>query len=383
MGAHADKQPPNTSGPHVEARLARDFVTALTDADPATRARAGERVRGRRRVLAGTAAGTLRIGSRTPVEGLPAWVTLDVLHGGFATGAPSAGGPLQPYEAEAARRAGAPEGREALFAHALTEEGLTELWALLDGGRYEIAVPEEAALLTVAWLVRAGEAGAALELAAEIRPFAGRLRFTPRPSGAPAPDTGAVHRRTVADARAALARRDQNRAVETQREALGVWGPFADELLRHWLETAGPDHRALDRAPDADRHGRGAALLARYRRLSREHTPCGRHRDPRSNLGILRGALEETTAGRPLDARRVGLLRHAVASMLRKRGLPGSERHTALRGAQAAQAALPSHRDLAHLATDGTAAAGRARRLTGWTTSGHWLNRPPAPPARR
>ncbi|WP_369148215.1 hypothetical protein [Streptomyces sp. R44] len=352
MDTHADKQPPNVSGSYPEGRLARAFVTALTDADPATRARADERVQGWRRVLAGMAAGTLRIGSRTPVEGLPTWVTLEVLHGGFATGVPSAGGPLLPYEAAAARRAGVPEDREALFAHALTEEGLTELWALLDDGRYDIAVPEEAALLTVAWLVRAGEGEAALELVAELRPFADRLRFTPRPSGAPAPDTGAVHRRTVAEAGAALSRRRPNGAVETQREALAVWRPFADELLRHWLETAGPDHRVLAREPAAGWHARGAALLDRYRSLSREHTLCGRHRDPRGNMGILRGALEETTAGRPLDARRTGLLRHAVTSMVRKRGLPGSDEHTALRRAQAAQAALPSHRDLAHLVAD-------------------------------
>ncbi|MFE5596780.1 hypothetical protein [Streptomyces sp. NPDC056549] len=352
MDAHADKQPPKMSGSYAEDHLARAFVTALTDADPATRARAEERVRGWRRVLAGMTDGTLRIGSRTPVEGLPAWVTPEVLRGGFATGAPVAGGPLLPYEAEAARRAGLPEDRAALFAHSLTEEGLTELWALLDTARYEIAVPEEAALLTVAWLVRAGEAEAALELVSELRPFAGRLRFTPRPSGAPAPDTGSVHRRTVADAGAALARRRPNGAVEAQREALAVWTPFADELLRHWLETADPDHRVLGREPDAGWHARGAALLDRYRSLAREHTRCGGHRDPKGNVGILRGALEETAAGRPLDARRTGLLRHAVVSMVRKRGLPGSERHTALRDTQAAQAALPSHQALAHLVAE-------------------------------
>ncbi|MGW4704179.1 hypothetical protein, partial [Streptomyces sp. NPDC004285] len=352
MDAHADKQPPKISGSYAESHLARAFVTALTDADPATRARAEERVRGWRRVLAGMTDGTLRIGSRTPVEGLPAWVTPEVLRGGFATGAPSAGGPLLPYEAEAARRAGLPEDRAALFAHSLTEEGLTELWALLDTARYEIAVPEEAALLTVAWLVRAGEADAALELVDELRPFAGRLRFTPRPSQAPAPDTGNVHRRTVAEAGAALARRRPNGAVEAQREALAVWRPFADDLLRHWLETAGPDHRVFGREPDAGWHARGAALLDRYRDLAREHTLCGGHRDPKGNVGILRGALEETTAGRPLDARRTGLLRHAVTSMVRKRGLPGSERHTVLRDTQAAQAALPSHQALAHLVAE-------------------------------
>ncbi|MER7914546.1 hypothetical protein ABTY23_33305, partial [Streptomyces sp. NPDC096068] len=352
MDTHADEQPQIPSASYAEGRLARAFTTALTHADPATRARAGERVRGWRQVLSGMADGTLRIGSRTPVRGLPAWVTPEVLHGGFATGGARAGGPLLPYEAEAARKVGVPEDREALFAHCLTEEGLAELWALLDGARYEVTVPEEAALLTVAWLVRAGETGAALGLVREISPFAGTLRFAPRPSGAPAPDTGAVHRRTVAQTGAALARRGPNDAVETQREALRVWRPFADELLGHWLETAGPDHRVLDRDPGDGWHARGAALLDRYRVLAREHTRCGGHRDPKGNPGILRGALEETVAGRPLDARRLGLLRHAVASMVRKRGLPGSERHTAVRSAQAAQAALPSHQDLARLVAD-------------------------------
>ncbi|MER5963440.1 hypothetical protein [Streptomyces sp. NPDC002057] len=349
MDTHADQQPPIISGAYAEGRLARAFVTALTHADPATRARAEERAGGWRRVLAGMAAGTLKVGSRTPVRGLPAWVTPEVLHGGFATGTARAGGPLLAYETEAARKAGVPEDREALFAHCLTETGLAELWALLDSACYEVALPEEAALLTVAWLVRAGEAGAALELVREIAPFAATLRFTPRPTGSPAPDTDAVHRRTVAEAGATLAARGPNSAVETQREALRVWRPFEDELLAHWLETAGPGHRVLDREPGSGWHERGTALLDRYRSLAREHTLCGRHRDPGGNPGILRGALEETAAGRPLDARRLGLLRHAVASMVRKRGLPGSERHTAVRSAQAAQAALPSHQDLARL----------------------------------
>ncbi|WP_328940819.1 hypothetical protein OG259_03470 [Streptomyces sp. NBC_00250] len=349
MDTHADKQPPIVSGSYAEGQLARAFVTALTHADPATRARAEERAGGWRRVLAGMAAGTLRVGSRTPARGLPAWVTLEVLHGGFATGAARAGGPLLPYEAEAARRAGVPEDRESLFAHCLTEQGLAELWDLLDSTCYEVTVPEEAALLTVAWLVRAGESEAALELVREIGPFAATLRFTPRPTATAAPDTEAVHRRTVAQAAAKLAARGPNTAVETQREALAVWRPFEDELLSHWLETAGPDHRVLDRDPGPGWHERGAALLDRYRVLAREHTLCGRHRDLAGNSGILRGALEEAVAGRPLTPRRLGFLRHAVASMVRKRGLPGSDRHTAVRVARAAHAALPSHRDVAHL----------------------------------
>ncbi|MFJ5788356.1 hypothetical protein [Streptomyces hydrogenans] len=358
MNTHADQQPPmstpfTASPDHVRGMLARAFTTALTHADPATRQRAEERARGWRDVLAGMASGTLRIGSRTPVAGLPAWVTPEVLHGGFATGAARAGGPLQPYEAEAARRAGVPADRAALFAYHLTEPGLAALWALLDSGRYEVTLPEEAALLTVAWLVRAGETDAAVELVGVLGPFAEKLRFLPRPAERAAPEPGAVHRSTVAQARAALAGRRPHRAVEAQREALRVWRPFADELLAHWLEFTGPTGEAGRGAePDAGWLAHGRTLLDRYERLAAAHPLTGRHRDPRGNEGILRGALAELVAGRRLDGRRAGLVRVAVTGMVRKRGLPGSERHAALRGVQAAQAALPAHHALARLVGD-------------------------------
>jgi hypothetical protein len=355
MNDNAEQQPLTAAPSYATAQLAKAFTTALTHEDAGTRRRAEVRGQRWREVLAGMAAGRLNIGSRTPVAGLPAWVTPEVVRGGFATGTPSAGGPLLPYETEAARSFGVPAERRALFAHCLTERGLAWLWAQLDSGRYEIGVPEEAALLTMAWLVRHGETDAALDLAAELEPFADRLRLLPRPAEGPAPESGTadaetpVHRSTVSDAVDTLVRRQPNAAVETQREALAVWGPFGDELLVHWLETA-RDGRVLELAPDADWLARGAALLDRYRLLAARHTRCSKHRNPRENLGILRGALEETVAGRPLDARRLGLLRHAVRSMVRRRGLPGSAPHTALRRGQAEQAAHPSHHALAQLA---------------------------------
>ncbi|MEU8784405.1 hypothetical protein [Streptomyces sp. NPDC048637] len=348
MNDDAEQQPLTRNPPYARDQLAKAFVTALTHEDPATRHRAEDRARRWRGVLDGLADGSLTVGSRTPVAGLPVWVTPEVVRGGFATGEPSAGGPLQPYEKEAARRAGVAADRRALFVHALTEAGLADLCALLDDGRYEVSVPEEAALLTVAWLMRSGQVAEALDLVEVLAPFADRLRFTPRPSAAPAPDASAVHRRTVADAGRALARRRPHAAVETQREALTVWQPFADELLVHWLETA-EGERVLARTPDVGWYERGAALLHRYRLLAAAHGRCGKHRNPKENLGILRGALEDTAAGRPLDARRLGLLRHAVASMVRRRGMPGSERHLTLRGRQTAQGALPSHHALAQL----------------------------------
>lgn len=354
MNDNAEQQPLTAAPSYAAAQLAKAFTTALTHEDADTRRRAEVRGQRWRAVLAGMAAGRLTVGSRTPVAGLPAWVTPEVVRGGFATGTEGAGGPLQPYETDAARSFGVPAERRALFAHCLTEGGLAWLWARLDSGRYEIGVPEEAALLTMAWLVRRGETDAALDLAAELEPFADRLRFLPRPADGPAPkaDTAdaaaAVHRLTVSDAVDTLVRRRPNAAIETQREALAVWQPFGDELLVHWLRTA-RDGRVLELAPDADWLAGGAALLDRYRLLAAEHTRCTKHRNPKQNLGILRGALEETVAGRPLDARRLGLLRHAVESMVRRRGLPGSAPHTALRHSQAEQAALPSHHAVAQL----------------------------------
>ncbi|OQD53289.1 hypothetical protein BM536_027665 [Streptomyces phaeoluteigriseus] len=350
MNHDADQQHLVEANPgYASGQLAKALTTALTHQDPETRRRAEARSRRWRDVLSGMTGGLLAIGSRTPVAGLPAWVTPEVVRGGFATGKPAAGGPLLPHETEAARRAGVPENRRALFAYWLSEEGLGRLYELLDTERYEVTVPEEAALLTVAWLARAGETDAALGLVEELAPFADRLRFTPRPSDLPAPDPGAVHRRTVGEAVDTLARRTPSRAVETQREALAVWQPFGDELLALWLETADEDGLVLAHTPDTDWRERGAELLRRYADLARRHTYCTKHLQPKQNLAILRSALEETVGGRELDARRSGLLRHAVTSMVRRRGLPGSARLTALRREQAVQAALPSHHALAQL----------------------------------
>ncbi|MEV5873754.1 hypothetical protein AB0L75_05875 [Streptomyces sp. NPDC052101] len=334
---------------YAAGQLAAALRAAATHPDPETRRRGEERGRRWRAVLTGMANGLLTIGSRTPVAGLPAWVTPEVVRGGFATGEPSAGGPLLDFEIAAARRAGVPEQRHALFGHFLSEEGLAHLYGLLDSGRYEVAVPEEAALLTVAWLARAGEADAALDLVEELAPFADRLRFCPRPSDRPAPRPDAVHRSTVADASAALARQRPSTAVESQREALAVWQPFGDELLLHWLELTDAEGHIRVPGPADAWHTRSAELLRRYRELALRHTHCTKHRKPKENLGILRGALEETAAGRELRPRQLGLLRHALASMVRRRGLPGSAEHTALRREQAAQAAQPSHHALARV----------------------------------
>ncbi|WP_436787130.1 hypothetical protein [Yinghuangia sp. YIM S10712] len=355
-------------------QLAKAITTARLHEDADTRKRAEERLRTWQRVLANMADGTVTVGSRTPVAGLPAWVTPEVVRGGFATGDAAAGGPLTADERATARRANLrATDRLSLFRHYLSDAGLAELDGMLDSGHYEVEHPEEAALLTVAWLLRAGDRLAALALLDEIRPFADRLRFAPRAVDARTPDGSVVHRETVGDVRTALRARRPKPAVAAMNEALAVWNPFADQLLEHWLETIA-DGRVASVEPDGW-HERGHELLARYRRLSAAHTLCTKHRKPKENPAILRSALEDVLEGsgreQPLSPRRRGLLQHAVDTMVARRGLPGSQRHAELRERQAADAARVTWYELARILLDRLANSpdGVALPSTDWVVS--------------
>jgi hypothetical protein len=343
----SEDQDVTIGGGYPFGQLAQAFATALEHDDPETRQRALGRIDQWTAVLKGMASGKLSIGSRAPVTDLPAWVTPEVVRGGFATGAATAAsGKLEPWEKELARRAGSRETRGALFAHFLTAEGLAELDGMLTSGAYAVDIPEEAALLTVAWLARAGHAETAIELVQTLARHSDRLRFVPRPAEPDMTPRSVVCRQTVGKTSRALAKRKPNARVETMGEALTVWNPFADELLELWLETVQNDRVGAAHPSGWDR--RGQALLERYASLAKTHTRCTKHRKPKENLAILRGALEETLTG-DLSPRKRGLLQHAVDSMVARRGSPGTPTHTALRSAQAIEASLPTHHVLARV----------------------------------
>lgn len=336
-------------------------LRATEDADPVVRARAAERVRRWEQVIQGMTDGTVTVGDRAPVTGLPAWVTPQVVHGGFATGRAMAETAPDIAERLTAKRAGVPATRVALFGYHLTEPGLAELRALIESGDYRLEAPEGAALPVVDWLLEHGHTQAAARLVDEIMPFAPRLRFTPKPQRVVTQiDPALVYQKTAAEVGEALARRRPNLRVEAMREALTVWHPFGDELLAWWLDSDEVKERGGSTRPgepSEDTAGeawleRGRELAARYRTLAREHTLCGKHRNPKENLGLLVACLETVVAGENLGARRRGLLRMAVEAMVARRGAPGEARHTALRAQQAAQAARPTHREITSVVID-------------------------------
>ena len=127
--------------------------------------------------------GQANYGSRTPFENTPAWITLEVIKGGFATGNWLAGGEITPEEQHLLDKLQiktSPENqRLALNSYYLTDEGMNVLNKCLDNENYLISVPEESVLLTVAWLIRNKAQAYARDLLDIISPWFSVLRFYP------------------------------------------------------------------------------------------------------------------------------------------------------------------------------------------------------------
>lgn len=333
---------------HALGQLGNALLTATTHEDPAVRRQADRRAQRWAQAIEQMADGRVDVGSRVPVRGLPSWVTLEVLRGGFATGSALAAVPLQADEIALAQRLGIAATRRLILGYFLTDAGLDELYDLLDSGAYRVEIPEDAALLTVAWLVRAGDRAAALDVLEALSPYADELRLAPKHAQVPTTPPDHVFRITAGEAADALHSREPNPRVEAQREALAVWNPFGDRVLSLWLEQYREGHVSLD--GDATWRARASALVDEYDRLATAHTLCTKHRKPKENLAILLRALRAIGRGEDLSGRDIGLVRCAIEAQVAKRGRPESARHAALRDQQRLVATSPGHSHLAAVA---------------------------------
>lgn len=229
-------EPRSTANPgYALGQLERALVAAVSSSDPAVRARAAAKADRWHAVLAGMAVGQLAVGSRTPVRDTPAWVTLEVAHGGFATGRLLAEQPLD--DMETARLAGVPRlpgqtERERLNLWFLSDDGQAELLSALEQDRYAVDLPEQAALPAVALLLARGHHEPALDLLAQIRPLLHRLRLTPRLLAEPEPSSALVHLEPVGEVRQRLQETSTSAQVRAMNATLAIWNPLFDELLR-------------------------------------------------------------------------------------------------------------------------------------------------------
>jgi hypothetical protein len=352
------------------------LTAAEADVDEATRRRAAERVRRWTEVVSGMQDGRLRIGSRTPVGGMPAWATLEVATGGFATGQPLAGGPLLGHEQRLAVRLRIPAddtARLTLNRYYLTERGMAELSDRLERGTYKIGTAEEGALLVVVWLLgqaRVDEAWALLDV---ITPYFAHLRFYPIPTEQRQFLGSRVFVRDVRSVVESLKAISPNKSVEAQRETLEIWTPFYDELVELLLETVegAPPMLVFSNEGEAaetpcrveggvpgrnfpdDWLTRANDLLVRYRQLRAAHRLSSKPTRRKSNLAQLIPYLDHLAENRSSFAEHESdRLRTLLARYVSKYGLPGSERHQADRGRRRDQAATKLHSEVAAVVID-------------------------------
>lgn len=371
---------PSANPGYLAGLIDRALATARANPDAAVRTRAEEKARRYERALRAMLDGEVSAGSRTPVIDTPAWATLEVVKGGFATGNLLANGPLQPHEIATLERMAVSPGERAravLNAAHTGGDGLAELQARLRDGRYRVEVPEEGALLVVAWLFARGEVDRAYALLDEIVAWFDRLRFYPVPAEKARPASALVKLQPVSDTVAALKNTTPQKQVSRMNETLRVWSPFEDRLVALVWETVEGDgprvivNRVEGKGEVLARNARGGvavaggepfkrspegwaaratALLAEFAALKKAHTLCLRATHPKGNLArLVAWVTTAVQAPAKLTARDRGAARTTLAVIAHKRGLPGSSELSELRRAQSVVATAPTRVEFARI----------------------------------
>ncbi|HEX7308557.1 hypothetical protein [Lentzea sp.] len=348
---------------YATGQLTRALAAATSAGTEADRARALRKSRRWEDVVSGMADGTLTVGSRTPVADTPAWVTLEVAHGGFATGRYLAEVPLS--EDEAALVSSLPaevpgcNERERLNLWYLGDAGQAELVDAVRAGRFRVEVPEDAALPVVALLLDKGFPEQALDLVAELRPLMHRLRLTPRFEPVARPSDSAVRVASVQDVAASLRAVRVPEQIAKMRAALTVWDPLYDRLVALWCRTVDGELPRLEesgsvqggwpcRTWPADWAAAREQWLVDFADQCRTVTPSGRQTNQKNNFARLRRALELCPHGSDaLTAREVGWIRRAIANTVSRRGAPQTAQRGAWHAARAATVTAPTNAALA------------------------------------
>jgi hypothetical protein len=356
------------------AQLARALTVTANHPDASARERALLKAQTWGRIFQDIIDGSLQVGSRQPTKA-PTWATLEVAHGGFATGKLLAEGPLQTHEIdllsqlpEMAAQTAPGQQRAALNAWYLSEQGLAKLREMLVSGCYRVNVPEEGALLMVAWLLDHGQPEQARALLDVIGPYFPRLRFYPQDVSHPMVSQSVVHLQNIGQTIVDLQKIRPNPLFETQKEAVTVWLPLYDRVFALFAETVRGElpslRKGADNKPLHSETGkflfdggwpcqiypegwivRAKQLLADYATLRKTHHRCHVHETKRglgALLGYLRICVDSPTS---LTGREVGMIRQILAGLVTKYGPPNDARWQTLRQTQTRGVAGPTKVD--------------------------------------
>ena len=222
----------------------------------------------------------------------------------------------------------------------LSDAGIEALQHRLRCGDYRIDVPEEAALLTVAWLLAQGRAEEARALIETIAPFFDRLRFYPPPAQGLPVSAAEVHVFAAGDVRQRLATLTGQARLAAQKWAIDIRLPLYDAAIAHFLATYADDWPCRQ-YPQGWRED-AIALCARFEASHRDGVRAGF--SGKDRIAELFALLAQC-AGDPaaLTGRHVGRLRLIVGDFVLKHGHPDSERHRLHRAEQRRHVAAPAH----------------------------------------
>lgn len=337
---------------YAASQLAKALLASEQTANAELAERAADRVTHWQNILSNILSAAAYYGTRTPLPDTPAWATLEVATGGFATGRLLAGGPLEVYEKDLIERLSIPENEEArlrLNAYFLTDQGMAELMSWLDNGRYSIRYPEEGALLVVAWMCKAGHAEAARQILSAISPFFPTLRFYPVPDFRSHRFDAGVFVQDVAATREQLRRISPHAAILAQRHSVQVWAPLHDRLLALFAETMSSDDWPCQVCPPGWVE-RAAKLLAEFDELASSSKVVSKYRKAGSHYVQLRDYLRNCIVSfAALSAKDMGRIRHIYRCSVAKRGHPLSMKNVEVRRRQCTEVAAPLYSDIAHL----------------------------------
>jgi hypothetical protein len=357
-------------------QIAKALRTSEEHDDPETRRRAKSKISKWAKVLRGMISGGVQVGSRTPVKDVPGWATLEVVTGGFATGRLLAGGPLLDHERKllaGLAEVSDSDARRVLNGYFVTDKGLADLQERLRSGKFDIMVPEEGALLVVAWLVENGYVDQSRSLLDRLVPYLPQLRFYPVPTERSHRSDGRVFLQDSGKTIEDLSKIKPKQSILAQKEAIQTWIPLYDQAVRLFLETVVGDPPSLLRDADGKRvpvrdgkfpvsggwpcqqypvdwAARARSVLAEYDRQRSDHKLCGKPERAKDSFAQLRHHLGRCIEdARSLSGREVGRIRLILARYVSKRGEPDSAEWRRIREQQANQAGGPTFHQIAEL----------------------------------
>ena len=250
---------------------------------------------------------TIATGSRTPIAGVPAWATLEMLSAVLLQGICS-------LRVQCAITSSnycpivVPVGvgeRLSLNGFYLTDEGFRGFGSA-HLRLFRNRSPGRRSITRLAWLLHHDQSDLARSPARRHRPFLSQLRFYPRPVDQPRRFGSQVYVQDVGPTLDGLRKIHPNPQILAQKEAIEVWTPLFDQTVILFLETLNGEPPLIDGGQRGSRRAqavvggwpcqvypagwspRAEQLLVDYAAKRRAHRLCSKPERKEANFYQLR-----------------------------------------------------------------------------------------------